>query len=183
MTPLNRIVRAALAGMTVLAVGGGVQSAIAVQLPNGQTAFTQSPRLIQTTTTNAVIDAPAIYRFTITLPEGAGEPLKAIRIEQRKNVETIQFQEQSSQAFEGVQAHRESEVSLSAVGGRSEPGAVTVVFDKPIQPGNTITLSVTPQRNPSTSNIYQFGITAFPAGEDARGQFLGYGQISIYSAQ
>ena len=181
MNNINGFIKVALAGITGLTLSGGLNSAIAVELPNGQTAFTQSPHLLKTSATNNAVNTFSSYRFTIKVPEGVGEPLKAIRIKQQDNIETIQFREQSTRAFVGTQARKKSELTLAAVGGRREPGVVNVVFKQPIQPGNTVTISISPKRNPSTENIYQFGVTAFPDGEKGRGQFLGYGRVSFYS--
>ena len=43
-----------------------------------------------------------------------------------------------------------------------------------------ITVAIESQRNPSWSGVYEFGVTAYPTGENGLGQFLGYGRINFY---
>ncbi|KAM3113986.1 DUF2808 domain-containing protein, partial [Phormidesmis sp. 146-33] len=70
---------------------------------------------------------------------------------------------------------------VANIGGKpSKPGEVTIVFDQPVQPGSTVTVALAAQRNPSWANVYLFGVTAYPDGENGLGQFLGYGRINIY---
>ena len=181
MKTFNGLKAIALTGMTALALGVGINSAIGLEFSNGDTAFEQSPRLLKTSASNNIIsNARTTYRFKVHVPEAAGEPLKALRIEQLDNVETIRFLDQTSRASVGTQ---KADVSLAAIGGKAEPGVLNVVFAEPIQPGNTVTVSVSPRRNPRTENIYQFGVTAFPEGTQGRGEFLGYGRLSFYSSR
>ena len=117
----------------------------------------------------------ATYRFTIVVPPDAGKALKAVKIEQRENFrDIVEFQEEKSRAFVGEQA-----LSLSAIGGSSESGTITVVFEQPIAPGSTVTIAVKPQRNPFGSGVYLFGVTAYPEGDNGRGLYLGSGRIHI----
>lgn len=151
----------------------------AVELANGQKAFEQAPRLIRSATTfRNRNDAAAIYQFTIEVPEGAGEALQAIQITQKKNLDTVVFKDEQNRAFEGKNMAGAS-LSLASVGGESQPGETTVVFDTPVEPGNTVTIAVKPKRNPSLGGVYLFGVTAYPTGEDSPGLYLGSGRIHI----
>nr|WP_277883373.1 DUF2808 domain-containing protein [Nostoc flagelliforme] len=47
-------------------------------------------------------------------------------------------------------------------------------------PGNTVTIALAVRRNPIGSGVYQFGVTAYPDGENSLGQLLGYGHINFY---
>ncbi|HEY9294790.1 MAG TPA: DUF2808 domain-containing protein [Phormidium sp.] len=41
-------------------------------------------------------------------------------------------------------------------------------------------MALDPVRNPCFSGVYLFGVTAFPQGEKAHGQFLGFGRFHFY---
>lgn len=145
------------------------------ELPNGQTAFDNAPRLIEASTSSNSRDNPfATYYFTLEVPEDAGEPLGAIRLEQRGNYsDTIEFEASESRAFTGERFARGSALSLAPIGGPPEPGEVTIVFDQPVLPGDRVTIALKPESNPFRPGIYLFGVTAFPEGENSRGVYLG----------
>ncbi|KAI9130060.1 DUF2808 domain-containing protein (plasmid) [Acaryochloris sp. CCMEE 5410] len=153
----------------------------AVQFPDGRTAFNSPPRLIEAESSYTQQNVPSTYYFTLKIPANAGEPLKAIKIAQRENVETISYGGNSTRAFQGSRWARGTQFSLTPVGGSTEPGAMTVVFDSPVQPGETITVALKAKNNPTFGGIYHFGVTAYPAGDKSIGQFLGYARLSFYA--
>jgi hypothetical protein len=128
------------------------------------------------------VHAPSTYEFTLTLPQDAGQPLKAVTIAQVENLETVTFDVSDSKAFFGEKLTAISEIRLASIGGSqpTKPGEVTIVFDKPVQPGSKVTVTISAKQNPSWSNVYLFGVTAYPIGENSLGQFLGYGRIDFY---
>lgn len=151
----------------------------AVELTNGQTAFVKAPRLIRTATSfSGKNNSAAVYQFTIEVPKDAGESLKTVVITQRNNPDTIAFKDNKSRASEGQNLAGAS-IPLASVGGESQPGETTVVFDTPIEPGNTVTIAIKPKQNPSTGGVYLFGVTAYPIGENSPGLYLGSGRIHI----
>ncbi|AOX04075.1 hypothetical protein BJP34_01760 [Moorena producens PAL-8-15-08-1] len=153
----------------------------AVELTNGETAFESSPRLLRATTTfNERRVESAKYYFTIEVPEDAGKPLKAVKIEQRNNVGTIEFKVNESRAALRESFRGGQELSLVLIGGVSKPGEVTVVFERPVEPGNTVTIALKPKRNPFQGGVYLFGVTVFPEGEDSSGLYLGSGRLHFY---
>jgi Protein of unknown function (DUF2808) len=174
-----------------------VLGAIAVGLPvvflgaparaDGETGarhsvFVHSPHLIRSAVSNAAVYTPASYEFTVQVPENAGAPLQALRIIQEPNSETIGFDLTQNRAFEGDSFAGGPSVSLAAIGGAMPPSQaneVTVVFDPPVVPGKTVTVTLESPRNPSLSNVYLFGVTAYPAGDNSPGLFLGYGRINL----
>lgn len=153
----------------------------AVELGEGERAFEKGPRLIRTAaTSNSSNSSTAKYQFTIKVPEDAGEALKAVRIQQ-KGFDSVEFKHAKSSAFKGDSLAGGSNLSLAAIGGNDfESGEATIVFDPPVEPGNTVTVSLKPKRNPFSGGVYQFGVTAFPTGENSRGLYLGSGRIRIY---
>jgi hypothetical protein len=150
--------------------------------PSRQTFFNHPPQLIRTAVSQSAVHIPSTYEFTLTLPQDAGQPLKAITITQVENLETVKFDVSDSKAFVGERLTASSEIRLASIGGNQPPkeGEVTIVFDQPVQPGSTVTVTLAAQQNPSWANVYLFGVTAYPVGENSLGQFLGYGRIDFY---
>lgn len=148
----------------------------------GQTFFSHPPQLMRVAASQTGEDTPSTYEFTLTVPKDAGQPLKTVTIAQATNVETVKFNVSSSKAFVGDRLTASSQIRLASVGGEqpANPGEVTIVFDQPVQPGSTVTVALAAQRNPSWGGVYEFGVTAYPEGENGLGQFLGYGRINFY---
>jgi hypothetical protein len=150
----------------------------------GQTFFHHPPHLDRTAAFPNVGYVPSTYEFTLTVPEDAGQPLKAVTIMQRTNVETIEFDATHSRAFISKGRAMGSEIQLASIGGNqpAHPGEVTIVFEQPVQPGTTVTIALAARRNPMWNGVYLFGVTAYPDGENGLGQFLGYGRLSFYGS-
>ncbi|HEY9597264.1 MAG TPA: DUF2808 domain-containing protein [Cyanophyceae cyanobacterium] len=143
--------------------------------------FEHSPRLIlMAAASYPGIGASVRYQFTISVPADAGEPLQAITITQRENLERIRFELGTIHAFAGGDFSGGPAVSLASIGGNepSNSNEITVAFDPPIQPGNTVTVSIK-GRHPSSRGVYLFGVTAFAAGENRPGLYLGERSISF----
>ena len=175
-----------LLGTALVLIGGfGVattQVTQAVQLRDGKVYFVQPPDLVAATTTfNSVNVWGATYYFTIDVPQQAGEPLQRLEIVQRQGGDNIRFKLADSRAFTGTRDRRGAAMALGEVTQERHNRTVFVNFDPPIPPGQTITVGLRPVRNPRNSGVYLFGVTAFPAGEKAHGQFLGYGRLQFYS--
>ena len=147
--------------------------ASAVDLGGGRTFFDQSPRLIRTAASRTSSHAPSTYQFTIEVPSDAGEPLKAVT--QKPNVERIEFDLSENRAFIGDSFAGGPQLSLANIGGiqPSDSNEVTVVFDQPVEPGNTVTVSLRAKKNPHNGGVYLFGVTAFPVGNNSPGLYLG----------
>lgn len=154
------------------------------EMGDGRSVFIHSPKLIRSAASASAIHAPGTYEFTVQVPTNAGAPLQALRIVQEPNVETIHFDLTQNRAFEGDSFASGPNLPLAAIGGAMPPSQaneITVVFDPPIAPGKTVTVSLESPRNPILSNVYLFGITAYPTGYNSPGLFLGYGRINLHS--
>lgn len=173
---MSMLIFTALVPTTLLA-----QSSSAISLPNGKTAFNSPPRLGKAESSYSSSNLPSTYFFTLNIPNDAGEPLKAVKIIQRKNQEIIRYQGNATRAFRGNRWARGPQLSLAAMGGPTESGEMIVVFDPPVQPGKTVTVALKAKQNPTFGGVYQFGVTAYPAGERGIGQFLGYARLNFYS--
>lgn len=166
--------------LTLAAVLEGVTvvPATPVQLANGTVSFVQPPRLVAATTSSNT-DVEATYYFTINLPPTADEPLQSVTFFQVEGTEQIRFIQEDSFAFEGTRNHRGPKLALKSVNDPKTP-TVTVTFDPPVPPGKTVTIGLRPLHNPSYDGVYLLGVSAFPPGERATGQFLGYGRLQFY---
>ncbi|MEA5602973.1 DUF2808 domain-containing protein [Nostoc sp. UHCC 0252] len=184
---------ATLFGITLsLAIGiGGVTLPVtqAVQLRDGTVYFVQPPKLVSATTTYKDVNVwGGTYYFTINLPENAGESLQKVTIAQREGSENIRYHLNDTRAFVGkrdayggLRLRKESRLTLGAVTAERKTRTVTVNFEPPVTPGQTVTIALRPVSNPSFSGVYLLGVTAFPVGEKSHGQFLGFGRFQFYS--
>lgn len=154
----------------------------AVRLRDGRTFFNNPPRLIRSAASFKGNNIPGTtYQFTLKVPEDAGEPLEAIKIVQQPNVDTVRFNPGQTRAFRGNSFAGGPSLSLANIGGaESAQGEEIVVFNPPVAPGNTVTVSLK-GRSPDQGGVYLFGVTAFPAGAQGQGQFLGYGRLHFYT--
>ena len=153
-----------------------------VDAANGATAFTQQPRLVSASTPytdTSILDAT--YYFTVELPATSGEPLQKVTFSQAEGSQLIRFDQQDSVAFEGTRSHHGPKLVLKPAKSDRSSKTVTVAFDPPLQPGKTVTIGIRPVRNPLYDGVYLFGVTAFPPGEQAAGQFLGFGRLQFYT--
>jgi hypothetical protein len=163
---------------TVALVGVSAQ---AVKLANGTTSFVQPPRLEGAVATQQVARfLGSTYYFTLTLPENAGEPLQKVVISPQEAPDRVRFDVNRTEAFEGRFDREGTKLPLQSVTQDSKTRALTITFDPAIAVGKTVTIGVYADRNPDLGGTYLYGVTAFPAGDQAVGQFLGYGRIPIY---
>lgn len=156
-------------------------ASLAIQFSDGTTSFEKSPLLLDAITTYSSVRVPAAkYYFTINVPQDAGEPVEKIVIGQRYSPETISFYPEKTVAFEGTYRNRGERFTIKNSEWDRGMETVTVTFEPPIPPGNTITLRLKPIKNPDYGGVYLFGVTVFPVGENSRGLYLGAGRIHFY---
>ncbi|MBC7973250.1 MAG: DUF2808 domain-containing protein [Verrucomicrobia bacterium] len=158
-------------------------SAQAVKLSNGTTYFVQPPRLEGAVATQKSTRFwGSTYYFTLTLPANAGEPLQKLVISPQEAPDRVQFDVKQTEAFEGTFEREGTKLPLQTVTQDSKTQAITITFDPAIAAGKTVTIGLYANRNPDAGGAYLYGVTAFPPGEQAFGQFLGYGRIQIYDS-
>jgi hypothetical protein len=164
-----------------ISVGGLAGPAVATQLSNGQMIFDHAPRLVRSTAVHPQTQVPGSYQFTIAVPTNAGAPLKAVTIAQDVGQQRINLDTSKSTAFLGSTLAGGPALALSPIGGsQPDQNQVTVVFAQPVQPGQTVTVSLNSERNPMMGGVYLFGVTAYPAGQNSPGLFLGHGRVQLY---
>lgn len=157
--------------IAVLAVAGSLATILSNNPANARESSISSykaPRLIEAAATQTRTNVNSFYQFTIEIPSGAIEPIEAIKIAQKPNLEDIDFNIEKTSAYFGKALKTGEAIGISRVD-REENGII-VVFDRPIQPGNEITVSLG-AKNPKFDGSYLFGVTAF--GETIPALYLG----------
>lgn len=158
--------------VTVLPVG-------ASRLPNGRVVFDWPLELVEITPLSLGTGSSDRYQVVIEIPVEAGEPLEALSIEPREYTSGITFDIQGTEAFIGKAYGSGPELPLASIGGMPiDPDHLLVVFEEPVAPGNVVTVVLSTKDTP-VEGIYELGVTAYPAGEDSIGQFLGYTQLRV----
>lgn len=177
----TRILSPLILGLTSLALSSSVCFAQSLQTPENQTFFTgQPPSLISAETLTSSINWPdSHYYFIFNLPKNSVESVGKIIIQQQPNVETIQFNLSNTYAFRGTQ-NSPGQALKFKVNQDPKTQAITILFDPPIPPGNTFSIRLEANQNPSSSGVYLFNVNAFPFGNNAMGMDMGVGRLSFY---
>jgi len=171
------IVLAAVLGLGGLAPSIGQ----AVQLADGTVYFVQPPRLVAAATNRSnTLAARATYYFTIEVPEDSGEPLQRVVINQRDSAiapRRVLFNPEANFAFVGTRGDRGADLPLGETVFDRETQTIALTFDPPVPSGTTVTIGLRPRRNPQIDGTYLFRVEAFPPGDVAHGQVLGFGRL------
>jgi len=171
----------------VLGLVGATVSAEGAQFSDGRVYFDRPPSLVNATTTvNRLASNNAFYYFDLNVPSNAGEPLQRVTITQEGGssfIRQVEFEDDETRAFLGSRRRRGDEVAIASSVWDEETQTVTIEFASPIEPGTDVTVRLEPERNPRLNGVYLFGVTAFPAGENPQGQFLGFGRFSFFGNQ
>jgi hypothetical protein len=169
---------ALLAGIGAIALPGR-----AVQLADGTVYFDRPPALLGASTTQAGTNVPfAVHYFSLVLSAEAGEPLQRIEIAQDRS-DRLYYRLDETRAFVGERRQRGEAIALRTVTQDPDTGVVNIELAEPVAPGQTMTVGLRVRRNPRWDGVYLFGVKAFPAGDRAYGQFLGYGRIHFYNSR
>lgn len=165
----------------ILALDASVSSA--GQFSDGRIFFERSPTLVNFSATfQSVRTWGAKYYLTIALPPALGAPLGKVTIQQQPNIQTIAFLVDQTFAFLGDRHQQGDKLTLKSTTFDPNTNTITVIFDPPVPPGNIVSIGLKPVQNPDYGGIYQFGITAYPPGENSPGLYLGVGRLAIYEA-
>ncbi|MDZ4876947.1 MAG: hypothetical protein CLLPBCKN_006382 [Chroococcidiopsis cubana SAG 39.79] len=166
-------------GLTLLASLGvlGAPSVQAVKLRDGTIQFVQPPQLVKARVTDISPGVSASYYFTIHLPQAAGEPLQKITLTQQLGKENLAFN------LKGIRAETktEPELTLGEIANDRQQKTISIGFNPPVPPGQTVTIRLRSVKNPSFGGVYLFKVAAFPPGEKVRSQYLGLGRFQFTS--
>ena len=153
-----------------------------VQLTGNRTSFTVGvPKLIGAQVPHSGVSyvLPKYY-FTLNLPADANQSLGQVTIQQQENNETIQFELDKTEAFEGTQNNKGQALETKEVTQDSQTNTINVSFEPPVPPGTTFSIGLQAKQNPSNDGTYLFRVSAFPAGENPMGLDLGVGRLQFY---
>jgi hypothetical protein len=142
--------------------------------------FIKSPRLLGAATTfNRAYTPGGTYYFNVTIPENAGASLQEITLTQVQG-EDIDYRFEETEAFEGTHRHRGADLKPIKVANNLETRSISVTFSAPVPPGKTVTIGLSPTRNPM-DGVYLFKVTVFPQGDNPQGLDLGVGRLHFYN--
>jgi Protein of unknown function (DUF2808) len=155
------------------------QSAQSVQVADSAN-FAQVPQLVEVKTfEKGAGSLIATYYLTISVPEQAGAPLQRLTLTQSQGTSQIQFVAEQTKAYQSQ--NRQAQVGVKLIDQNLAPRTTAIRFEPAIAPGQTVTVALRPTINPAIAGTYQFGVTAFPEGDQARGQFLGVARLQFYN--
>ncbi len=182
--PRHRLLKAA--ALLALAMPGLI---LPVQAPagalelRGRTYFEKAPwRITFRNYYSTVFQSGGEYYFTIEMPESAGAGLGALEIRQTAGVDwQFSFDVSRTRAFLG-QPRREGPALPIEADFDDERRQFRIRFSTPPGPGQTVTVALRPYRNPAAADLYQFAVTAEPAGADPVPQAVGFARMPIYNS-
>jgi len=135
--------------------------------------FRTSPRLVRSHSTFTFPNAISTYIFEIEIPKEAENSLNKIIINQQQNTETINFFPDKTKAFI---INNNQQILIDNVKTTNNiddnKNEIIIELNPSIPAGNRVKLEVK-ARNPLYGGIYQFGVTAYPQGENSRSLYLG----------
>ncbi|UFP96296.1 DUF2808 domain-containing protein [Gloeobacter morelensis] len=165
---------AALAGLFLAAQPGQ-----AVKVGDGTVYFTSVPRLVNTTAYNRMINFRSNLYFTIAVPANAGEPLQRVDVDLGDLGPEYYPDLGRTEVVNAEGSERRYALDKVVITGDRFQPSVSVRLAEPVEPGNTVVVGLPIYLASRIGGTQLFGITAFPPGEKAHGQFLGYGHIRI----
>lgn len=137
--------------------------------------------LVATTTTfNAIGVKQAVYYFTLQVPANSREPLQKVTFTQRQGLEQIHFDESGSYAFEGTSNRKGEKLAIALSTNDRQNQTTTVTFNKPLAPGQIVTIALRPFRNPIYEGVYLFELTTLPSSPSTQAQTIGIGRLQFY---
>lgn len=173
-------------GLSVVLMGGALALPVltptlrATAVPKHQISEVQAPKLLKVSGIHLEPYGVGTLYFTIDVPQSYGKPIEAIRIaEIPSGHELLTFSHPRSQVVLGDRVAKNSvSIPLMSVGGSdTDEFGVLLALTEPIQPGRTVTVAVTTDRNPNNGGIHQFGVTAYPTKDGNSGLYLGTGRV------
>ncbi len=156
-----------------------LQPAQSVQVADSAN-FAQAPQLVEVKTfekgTGSLI---ATYYLTVSVPEQAGLSLQRLTLTQSEGTSHIQFVADQTKAYPAK--NRQTPIGVRLIDQDFDTRTTAIGFEPAIAPGQTVTIALRPSMNPAIAGTYQFGVTAFPEGDQAQGQFLGVARLQFYN--
>ncbi len=155
--------------------------AASIQYRDGRVEFSYPPRLTDSySNRNLAGERHPTYYLTIDFPGAAVETLDRLVVSLAEGHDpTFSYRLEATAAFVNTPEGRQF-LPLGAVTEDRVSQTLTLQFSPPLPPGQTITLALTPHRNPRHAGVYLFGVQAYPIGENPQPSFVGYARLSFY---
>jgi|688.fasta_scaffold04448_2 hypothetical protein len=152
-----------------------------IQYRDGRVEFSYPLRLTDSySTRNLAGESHPTYYLTIDFPVAAVEPLDRLVISLTEGHDpTFSYRPEATTAFVNTSEGRQP-LSLGEVKEDPASQTLTLQFNPPLPPGQTITVALAPHRNPRYAGVYLFGVQAYPIGENPQPSFIGYARLSFY---
>jgi hypothetical protein len=155
--------------------------AAAVEI-RGSTYFVKAPFQLSLITYSSNISQPwPEYYLTIPIPEQAGAALGALEVQQIGGADRqFDFDASRTRAFIG-RPRREGRVVPVEASFDNARRQFLIRFPQPPVPGETVTVSLRPVRNPIVADTYLYTVRAFPVGPQPVASPVGVGRVRIYT--
>ena len=156
---IHRSFLASAMGISALVVGGALftpclsQSTSEMETNKIGTAFEKAPQLSPISAIHTEAGGASLYTFTVKVSKNASQSLQAVRVTQIDGIESISFGNNQSRAYLGDRVAEEQSLRLVSVGGEQESG-VLIPFERPVTPGQSVTITLQAEQNPSEGGIY-----------------------------
>lgn len=149
---------------------------LAGQLQSGETFFERFPSLTRAATSNYSTSYNfARYIFEVNVPPDSGEPLGGLVIGIPDGPDRVRVPSRDM-----IRAVSSDGAVLDFAQVSLEDRNIRLVFDRPVPPGQKVTIEFYPMRNPRIGGTYLFEVSAFPSGSAPRTQFLSFGRVTFY---
>ncbi len=182
MIALQRLLSGALAlSISAVSLAG---PASAITLADGTVYFNHVPNLTINGAYGRTVNAPAIYTFTIDLPESADVGVGRLDIDLGEFGSEYTIDAKKAYLYQvGGDGHRislQEGVSLQTRADEPRPTMISVQLAEPIQPGQSVQVQMLVYNTPRIGGTHLMGVTAYPVGNLAHGQFLGFERVTVW---
>lgn len=157
------------------------RQAAAVEI-RGSTYFVKAPFQLSLITYSSNVSQPwPEYYLTIPMPEQAGAALGALEVQQIGGADwQFDFDASRTRAFIGKPRREGRSVPVEASFDEARRQFL-IRFPQPPMPGETVTVSLRPVRNPIVADTYLYTVRAFPVGPQPVASPVGVGRVRIYT--
>ncbi|BAC89255.1 DUF2808 domain-containing protein [Gloeobacter violaceus] len=140
---------------------------------NGETFFSVVPKLTRAMTTNVSASYnTATYTFDVAVPSDSGEPLGGLIVGIPRRVRVP-----DPGQIRVLSGGTSVPLQVESLSGQR----LRLNLQKPVSPGQAVTIELSTMRNPRGGGTYLFEINAQPAGTNPFTYFLGFGRLEFFA--
>jgi hypothetical protein len=173
-----------LCGALALAVGTMpiTAPASAVTLADGTVYFNHVPDMTINGAYGRTVNAPAVYTFTLSVPANADVGVGRVDIDLGEFGSEYTIDAKKAYVYQvggdGRRIALRDSAATASTGPR--PTMVSVVLAEPILPGQSAQVQLLVYNTPRIGGAHLLGVTAYPVGALAHGQFLGFDRVHVW---